>query len=125
VESFLFAFDSNLKPVVGQQVTLGSTNAHIVAHRIDLLISRAEAGDCDLVVKGDLNRVRVGFLYVGNGRFRQDSARLPALSDAIVRSSVREPDDVLTYTCVPPGSGYRIGIDRDNDGVLDRDSPRR
>jgi len=122
VESFLFAFDSNLKPIVGQQVTLESRNAHIVANRIDLLMSRADAGDCDLVVKGDLYRVRVGFLYMGNGRFRQDSARLPPLSDAMMRAAVREPGDALTYTCVPPGSGYRIGIDRDNDGVLDRDS---
>jgi len=27
----------------------------------------------------------------------------------------------LTYTCVPPGAGRRIGIDRDLDGVLDGD----
>src|SRR6185436_3752886 len=27
----------------------------------------------------------------------------------------------LTYTCVPPGSGVRSGIDRDEDGALDRD----
>jgi hypothetical protein len=27
----------------------------------------------------------------------------------------------LTYTCVPPGSGVRIGTDRDEDGSLDRD----
>ncbi len=26
----------------------------------------------------------------------------------------------LTYTCVPPGSGVRIGIDRDEDGFPDR-----
>src|SRR5690606_24610929 len=27
----------------------------------------------------------------------------------------------LTYTCMPPGSGARAGIDRDEDGYLDRD----
>src|SRR5262249_4570653 len=27
----------------------------------------------------------------------------------------------LTYTCVPPGSGIRMGIDRDEDGLFDRD----
>jgi len=27
----------------------------------------------------------------------------------------------LTYTCTPPGSGVRAGIDRDEDGVLDGD----
>ena len=27
----------------------------------------------------------------------------------------------ITFTCVPPGSGVRIGIDRDEDGILDAD----
>jgi hypothetical protein len=27
----------------------------------------------------------------------------------------------VTYTCAPPGSGERIGIDRDEDGYLDGD----
>jgi hypothetical protein len=27
----------------------------------------------------------------------------------------------LTFTCVPPGTGTRIGIDRDEDGVYDAD----
>jgi hypothetical protein len=28
---------------------------------------------------------------------------------------------VLTYICTPPGSGVRIGLDRDLDGPLDGD----
>jgi hypothetical protein len=31
------------------------------------------------------------------------------------------PRHEITYTCVPVGSGRRIGIDRDEDGVLDGD----
>ncbi len=31
------------------------------------------------------------------------------------------PGQELTYTCVPPGSGIRIGVDRDEDGCLDFD----
>jgi len=31
------------------------------------------------------------------------------------------PRHEITYTCVPLGSGRRIGIDRDEDGVLDGD----
>ena len=27
----------------------------------------------------------------------------------------------VTYTCVPPGSGERIGVDRDGDGSWDGD----
>jgi hypothetical protein len=30
----------------------------------------------------------------------------------------------LTWTCVPPGSGVRLGIDRDEDGCLDGDDPK-
>lgn len=26
----------------------------------------------------------------------------------------------ITFTCVPPGNGTRIGIDRDADGIPDR-----
>ncbi|HTD85962.1 MAG TPA: hypothetical protein VK850_05250, partial [Candidatus Binatia bacterium] len=46
------------------------------------------------------------------------------------RSETISPDDLrglavagneLTYTIVPEGSGTRIGIDRDEDGFLDRD----
>ncbi len=32
-----------------------------------------------------------------------------------------EPTQELTFTCVPPGSGIRIGIDRDEDGTYDAD----
>jgi hypothetical protein len=27
----------------------------------------------------------------------------------------------MTYTCAPPGSGHRIGLDRDSDGFRDGD----
>jgi hypothetical protein len=32
-----------------------------------------------------------------------------------------EPTQELTFTCIPPGSGMRIGIDRDEDGTYDAD----
>jgi hypothetical protein len=52
VVKFLLAFDSNMKPIVGQQIALTSSNAAVVGSRIGLLVARANAGDCDLVVKG-------------------------------------------------------------------------
>ena len=41
VEQFLLAFDTDLAPIVGQQVTLDASNAAAVGPRIDLLIARA------------------------------------------------------------------------------------
>lgn len=121
VESFLFAFDTNLKPIVGQQVTLSSHNAPVVASRIELLMGRATAGDCDLVVKGEIDGARGGFLYSRVGRFKPDTVRKPSITHRELLASVRNRRDTLTYTCVPPSSGYRIGIDRDVDGRLDGD----
>ncbi len=51
VAEFTFAFDTNLKPVVGQQISLTASNGAVVGPRINLLRQRADAGDCDLVAK--------------------------------------------------------------------------
>jgi hypothetical protein len=124
VESFLFAFPSNLMPIVGQQATLTDSNSAEVGSRIDLLVARADAGDCDLVAKGRVDAHRRGFLYVGGGHFKSDRSGEPLISDAALRAEVAHHNEALTYTCVPPGSGFRIGIDRDDDGVLDGDKKK-
>src|SRR6185295_9916904 len=46
---FMLAFDSNLKPIVGQQVTLTDDNVSAVLPRLQLMMERADAGDCQLV----------------------------------------------------------------------------
>ena len=123
IESFLFAFDSNLAPIVGQQTTLRSDNAAVAGPRIRLLIERADAGECDLVVHGRRRGEMRGYLYA-NGRFQRDRANRPSLSDSALRLLAQHPGQELTYTCAPPGSGVRMGIDRDLDGVLDGDEAR-
>jgi len=121
IEAFLLAFDSNMKPIVGQQVTLSAANAAAAAPRIALLIARADAGDCDLVAKGTFEDHPIGFLYVGHGAFEADRRALSPFPELLLRSLGTLPRHEITYTCVPPGSGRRIGIDRDGDGVLDGD----
>jgi DNA-binding beta-propeller fold protein YncE len=120
MEQFMLAFDTNLAPIVGQQVTLTAATQHAVSPRIDLLIARADAGECDLVAKGRILD-EVGFLYVGGGRFQVDRRALPPIGDRDLRRLVTVTGAALTYTCVPPGSGTRIGIDRDLDGAFDGD----
>jgi DNA-binding beta-propeller fold protein YncE len=121
LEQFMLAFDSNLAPIVGQQATLTAATRHAVSARIDLLVARADAGECDLVAKGRIAENEVGFLYLGGGRFQPDRRALPAILDRDLRRLVTASASELTYTCVPPGSGRRIGIDRDLDGALDGD----
>jgi cytochrome c peroxidase len=121
VEQFLFAFDSNLKPVVGQQITLTDSNAATVGARVTLLIDRADAGDADLVVKGAIGGEARGWHMLPGKTFQSDRAGETPLSDAALRALAQTAGQPLTYTAVPPGSGVRIGIDRDEDGVLDND----
>ncbi|WP_257459606.1 YncE family protein [Archangium lipolyticum] len=121
MELFMLAFDSNLAPIVGQQVTLTVTNTTVVAPRLNLLVARANVGECDLVAKGRVGGKEVGFLYLRNGQFASDRVAHPSLSDAALRAAVVSGGGALTYTCTPPGSGRRIGIDRDLDGFLDGD----
>jgi hypothetical protein len=120
LEDFMLVFDSNLAPIVGQQVTLTSTNASVVGPRISLLIARAALGECDLVAKSVGWYEEFGYVYVSPGKFKPNRAASPLLTDAQLRALATSYHEV-TYTCVPPGSGIRVGIDRDGDGYFDGD----
>jgi YVTN family beta-propeller protein len=121
VEQFILAFDSNLAPIVGQQTTLRPGNAAVAFPRIDLLRSRADVGECDLIAKLGSPIGEIGFFYTGGGQYVSDRQALPSVSDGVLRSIAFLSGRPLTYTCAPPGSGYRIGVDRDADGARDGD----
>jgi len=134
LEQLVLAFDSTLAPVVGQQVTIAAENAADPAleDRLDLLLDRAAtpfalagspgAKECDLVVKGNADGLARGWLFdPAAGAFHSDRALEPALGDAALRALAQAPGQELTWTCVPPGSGVRIALDRDGDGHRDRD----
>jgi YVTN family beta-propeller protein len=121
VEQFLFAFDAELKPVVGQQVTLTTTSVAAVGQRIDLLLARALAGDADVVVKGTLAGAQRGWQRLSDGTFASDRAAEQPLTDVQLRNLAGQAGQALTYTAVPFGAGQRMGVDRDEDGILDGD----
>ena len=126
-EAFVLAIDSNVAPIVGQQITLDDTNAAIAGPRISLLIQRAGAGypvpgfpgarECDLVVKGAVGGTARGWRLVGASFVPDDGGA--ALTDAQLRALAATPGQPLTYTCTPSGSGARIGVDRDEDAIMD------
>src|SRR5262245_15929903 len=121
MEQFMMAFDTDLAPIVGQQITLTSASPAVVGQRIDLMIARAAAGECELVVKGSLAGVQRGWVRQANGTFKSDRGTDPTLTDAQLRAQAATAQQERTYTCVPVGSGARVGIDRDLDGCLDFD----
>jgi YVTN family beta-propeller protein len=121
VEKFLLAFDSNLAPIVGQQITLNAGRAALVGSRVNLMIARANAGECDLVAKTLVGANEVGYLYIGAGMFITSRSSDAPVSDIDLRQKTIVTGRDLTYTCAPPGSGVRIGVDRDLDGFYDLD----
>ncbi|MGZ7007354.1 MAG: hypothetical protein ACXVLX_17255 [Ilumatobacteraceae bacterium] len=124
IVSYLMAFDSNMKPIVGQQVTLTKANQSVstVLGRIALLESQAQANHCDLVVRGVVDGKIVGFTWVpGTSSFTSSRLSVGSLTDAQLKALVNGHTDALTFTAVPPGSGWRIGVDRDANGTSDND----
>jgi YVTN family beta-propeller protein len=121
VEQFMFAFDSNLAPIIGQQITLNGTNGATVGARIDLMVSRATTNETDLVAKGNIGSKPRGWVRQVDGTFKSDRIADVPLTDPQLRALALTAGQELTYTAVPPGSGVRIGIDQDEDGILDTD----
>lgn len=120
VEDFLLVFDADLAPVVGQQVTLADTAGGGVQARIDLLTARAQAGECDLIVSGVVNGEARGWVFGAPQLFRSDRVAEPHL-DRPTLQALASAATPLTFSCVPPGSGRRMGVDRDEDGAFDGD----
>jgi hypothetical protein len=121
MDAFMMAFDSNLLPIVGQQITRTASNGATVDSRIDLLEAQADDGACDLVAKGNVGTEMRGSLYIGLGQWLTDRGGDPILSSSTLRARAMSAGQEVTFTCVPPGSGPRIAIDRDGDGAADGD----
>jgi YVTN family beta-propeller protein len=122
VAAFVLAFDSGIAPAVGLQATVsGDNNATPAASaRVNLLVQQANAGNCDLIVKGVYGGTRRGFVYVGNGMFQTDrQSEAPVPLQTLLQAAGAGAE--LTFTGVPAGYGRRLGIDHNGDGKLDGD----
>ncbi|NMO14048.1 hypothetical protein HPC49_28980 [Pyxidicoccus fallax] len=130
MEDFMLVADTDLAPIVGQQVTLTNTNASAVGSRIDLLIARARAPfaskilggqtyEADLVAKvATGGRVR-GYLYDRTAGTWKPDTGTANITTAALRALASTAGQEVTFTAVPPGSGLRIALDRNMDGRLD------
>ncbi|GAB2576237.1 hypothetical protein ISP15_16240 [Dyella jejuensis] len=118
IEQFMLAFDTDLAPIVGQQITLTGTNAADAGPRITLMEQLAgtpfnsevlggQTTECDLVANVVQNGTVDGFLYnPASGNFTDASGQ--ALTDASLRALANTDGQEVSFTCVPPGSGARI-----------------
>ena len=126
LNAFLLCFDTGTAPAVGYARTLltAGVNSNVVSNDWDLLESQAATGtNIDLVIQGSLDGRLHGLVYDrAQNNYRPDSTNLTSLTRAQLRAKVLA-GDTLTLLGVPPGTGTRAGIDRNEDGVLDGDVP--
>lgn len=126
LSAFVLCFDTGMAPAVGYTRTLTTTNVNSPNVSNDWSLLEAQAADglnINLVVKGTVDGRRRGLLYqpVANN-YQLDSTNSAPLTRAQLVAKV-QAGDTLTITGVPPGSGQRLGVDRDLNGVLDADEP--
>ncbi|HYL73376.1 MAG TPA: hypothetical protein VEU96_04185 [Bryobacteraceae bacterium] len=122
VEQLVLAFDTDLAPIVGQQVTLTPDNSASAGPRIDLLIQRAGTPftskslggtvmECDLVAQLPQNGRIMSYLYDPTANnFIPDDGTAP-ITDTALRT-MAAPGQEITYTAATPGSGSRIAFGR-------------
>ncbi|HEU4735076.1 MAG TPA: hypothetical protein VFT22_44600, partial [Kofleriaceae bacterium] len=119
VEQYVLAFDTDLAPIVGQQVTLTSANSAPVGPRITLMEQRANASftskilggtvkECELVARVVQGGAMRGYLWNPGASTFVPSGGGAGLSDAAMRALAQAADQEVTFTCVPPGSGARL-----------------
>ncbi len=125
VEQFVLAFDTGTAPVVGLEITVNGSNktATTTTDRVNLLMSQASAGNCDLVVRGIYNGAPRAFLFSGNGQFQTDRQSEASVTSQTLLQAAGDGAE-LTFLGVPVGAGRRLSIDRDGNGILDGDEAR-
>ncbi len=120
-------FPTGMKPSVGRQVTVAGgppgNPALPEEQLISALVSLGNLADpnhhCELVASThDGTRVRTWYLNGGvgsGGLWTSDVPSAPQVTTTDLRQGASGP---ITFLCGPPGSGTRMGSDRDEDGQL-------
>ncbi len=120
-------FPTDFAPMVGQQVTMTTANKAATEPRVNDMETRAginynslvaggNVAECDLIAKGASGSDPIGYYRHANNNFTDDTNNTISFNALKNLATDANP---ITFTCVPPGSGERMGINRDEDNFLD------
>ena len=124
MRAFFACFDTGTAPIVGytRTVTQANANSASIGNDVALLVARTVASDCDLVGKGRIDGALRGLLYeASSSSFSSDRTGVGPFTWSELQARALAGTATFSLTAVPPGSGVRVGVDRDLDGVLDGD----
>ncbi|MFN0207662.1 MAG: YncE family protein [Planctomycetota bacterium] len=126
LQAFLLCFDTGFVPAVGYSRTIRQSNANqgAVTSDVTLLQNQATLANIDLIGKGVIDGVLRGLRYqTGPGNYKTDKTGIGPFTWAQLQSKALAGNATFTLMGVPVGSGQRMGIDRDEDTILDGDEP--
>ena len=113
VAAFVLAMDSNLAPVVGQQITWRPNTNTGVEAQLSLLKQQAAVSAprpaCDLIVRASIDGAAKAGMFQSDGTWLMRSGE--TLGDVALRQ-LASASQALTFTCVVPGSGRRIALNK-------------
>jgi len=111
---FVMVMDSNMAPIVGQQVTLSEHANSATLARLNLLEQRADVvsprPECDLIASGRLQDNYYSAIRTADGVYLD--LENEEISSATLRNLAQQSGQAVTLTCVPPGNGWRLALDR-------------
>jgi DNA-binding beta-propeller fold protein YncE len=121
--AFVQCFDTGTAPSVGYTRTMTAATLAGASADWTVLEAQATAGSSDLVVKLHDANGRRGFVYrTATNDYLPDRAALAPVTRAAIEALITS-GATATVMGVPPGSGQRLGVDRDEDAVRDGDKP--
>jgi hypothetical protein len=127
IEAFELCFDTGTAPAVGYARTLTAATVTSSPAQSDwsTLQSQAAAANIDLIAQGTIQGQIHGLLYLpATNKYQSDTTGLGPFTQAQLVSFIQS-GDTLTIMGVPAGSGTRMAIDRNLDGVKNGDEARK
>lgn len=120
VAAFLLAFDTGTHPAIGGQWTSDGSSDPPGLARLATLETQADMGAIDLVAKGRVLGQSRGWTYAGGGVYAPDKENEVDISHGALLMLAGSGNEI-TFTGVVSGCGWRLGVDRDEDGFRDGD----
>jgi hypothetical protein len=121
LEAFVNCLDTGVAPTCGYARTVEAATAAAATADWTLLEAQANAGNADLTLAGSVNGARHSWLYrPGTNDYLADNASASAVTRATLQGYINS-GGTITLMGVPPGSGSRMSLDRDGNGIRDAD----
>ena len=112
--AYMLEFETDMAPIVGQQVSISANPASDQLDRLNLMMERAQmvypnpsdplAKECDLVATGRVDGALRGWVFGADGRFsplRDNAAGSVSKADLLGQAQVA--GQTVTFTCLPAG----------------------